>query len=310
MKLARYRSGRDGHVHVGAVVVDERDDVELVASLGSGTGREGQSLLLAMAMARDLGSMDCDDPEPIADVTLLTPVPEPPSIRDFYAFEAHVATARRTRGLEMEPDWYELPVFYFTNPAAVLGPSEALHPPATSELDYELEVAAVVGVECADLDEREWLDVVAGFTVMNDWSARDLQRREMALGLGPSKGKDFATSLGPMLVTPDELVGGDGVARGVMTASVNGQEWSRGELGDMHHGWGRLLAHASRSTVLRPGDVIGSGTVGSGCILELGPVHGRDRYPWLQAGDEVTLAVEGIGSLTNRVATPSSSAVR
>jgi 2-keto-4-pentenoate hydratase/2-oxohepta-3-ene-1,7-dioic acid hydratase in catechol pathway len=245
------------------------------------------------------------EPEPIDRVHLLAPVPEPPSIRDFYAFEAHVATARRSRGLEMEPDWYELPVFYFTNPGAVLGPGDPVRVPAgTSELDYELEVAAVVGVECADVPAAGWLDAVAGFTVMNDWSARDLQRREMALGLGPAKGKDFATSLGPVLVTPEEVLDEAGVPGGVMTASVNGEEWSRGELADLHFSWGELLAHASRSTSLRPGDVIGSGTVGTGCILELGLVHGRDRYPWLSVGDEVTLRVEGIGELTSGVGEP------
>jgi len=295
-------------VHVGVVVVDDGDTTVdsqvdgFVASMGSGVGVEGQALLLELAMLRDLGSLDCGEPEPVREVTLLCPVPEPPSIRDFYAFEAHVATARRTRGLEMDPSWYELPVFYFTNPAAVIGPDELVTRPGTAELDYELEVAAVVGVECTDVDPAEWLGVVAGFTVMNDWSARDLQRQEMALGLGPAKGKDFATSLGPVLVTPDEVLGSDGAPCGVMTASVNGLEWSRGELADLHFGWGALLAHASRSTRLRPGDVIGSGTVGTGCILELGLVHGRERYPWLQPGDEVSLAVDGIGTLTNRIA--------
>jgi len=304
VRLARYRSGRDGHVHVGVLVVTDDDgdrDEQLVASLGSGVGRDGQDLLLGLAMARDLSDHDCGEPEPLEEVQLLAPIPEPPSIRDFYAFEAHVATARQSRGLTMEPDWYELPVFYFTNPAAVIGPDDVVVMPATDELDYELEVAAVIGVECADLDPDAWLDVVAGFTVMNDWSARDLQRREMALGLGPAKGKDFATSLGPVLVTPDEVLGASEVPEGTMTASVNGVEWSRGELSDLHFGWGELLAHASRSTRLRPGDVIGSGTVGTGCILELGLVHGRDRHPWLRSGDEVTVAVEGIGSITNRV---------
>ena len=296
MKLARYRSRRDGDVYVGVVVGS------VVAPVGRGSGAAGQHVLLAHAMQRDADPEVIGDPEPLADVGLLCPVPEPPSIRDFYAFEAHVATARRSRGLEMEPSWYEVPVFYFTNPAAVLGPGDEVRPPQTHELDYELEVAAVIGNECSDVEPDQWLDVVAGFTVMNDWSARDLQRREMALGLGPAKGKDFATSLGPVLVTPDELVDASGVPRGVMTATVNGEEWSRGELADLHHGWGALIAHASRDTRLRRGDVIGSGTVGTGCILELGLVHGHDRYPWLRAADEVTLTVEGIGSLTNRVA--------
>ena len=148
-----------------------------------------------------------------------------------------------------------------------------------------------------------WLDVVAGFTVMDDWSARDLQRREMALSLGPAKGKDFGTSLGsgarhargaPRRPTA--------CPQGAMVARVNGEEWSRGELADLHHGWGDLIAHASRDTRLRPGDVIGSGTVGTGCILELGLVHGRDRYPYLVSGDEVELEVDGIGVLRNRIA--------
>jgi fumarylacetoacetate (FAA) hydrolase len=297
VKLARYRSARDGEVHAG-LVTDE-----LITPIGPGEGREGQDLLIAAAMARPAVPPATGEPEALDRVHLLTPVPEPPSMRDFYAFEAHVATARRSRGLEMEPDWYELPVFYFTNPASVLGPDDEVRAPqATAELDYELEVAAVVGRGCTDVDPDGWLDVVAGFTVMDDWSARDLQRREMALHLGPAKGKDFATSLGPVLVTPEELLDADGVPHGAMVARVNAEEWSRGELADLHHGWGALIAHAARDTRLRPGDVIGSGTVGTGCILELGLVHGRDRYPYLVRGDVVELEVEGIGVLRNTVA--------
>ena len=297
MKLARYRSARDGEVHAGLVTDD------LVTPFGPGEGRTGQEALIAAATSRPSVPPAVGEPEPFDRVQLLAPVPEPPSIRDFYAFEAHVATARRSRGLDMEPDWYELPVFYFTNPGAVLGPGDEVPTPrGSAELDYELEVAVVIGRECADVEADRWLDVVAGFTVMDDWSARDLQRREMALSLGPAKGKDFATSLGPVLVTPEELLDADGVPRGAMVARVNGEEWSRGELADLHHGWGALLAHASRDTRLRPGDVIGSGTVGTGCILELGLVHGRDRYPYLVSGDVVELEVEGIGVLRNTVA--------
>jgi len=220
---------------------------------------------------------------PLDEVRLLAPVRRPPSVRDFYAFEQHVKNARQVTGRgEVPPEWYEIPAFYFSNPAAIYGPDEEIpYPEGTDALDYELEVAAVIGAD----------GVIAGFTVMNDWSARDLQRREMAIGLGPAKGKDFATSLGPVVVTPDEL----GDLRLEMVARVNGEERSRGNLGDIYHSWETVVAHAARNTELRPGDVIGSGTVGTGCILE----HGDER--WLRPGDEVELEVEGIGVLRNRI---------
>jgi fumarylacetoacetate (FAA) hydrolase len=219
----------------------------------------------------------------LADVRLLAPVPRPPSVRDFYAFERHVRSARAQRGLEMAPEWYQLPVFYFSNPAAIGGPNDEISfPPESSAWDYELEAAAVIGAG----------GKIAGFTVMNDWSARDLQKMEMAVGLGPAKGKDFATSLGPVLVTPDEL----GDLRLAMIARVNGEERSRGDLGEIHWPWEELAAHAARNTRLVTGDVLGSGTVGTGCILE----HGDGR--WLQPGDVVELEIEGIGVLRNVVA--------
>jgi fumarylacetoacetate (FAA) hydrolase len=220
----------------------------------------------------------------LADVRLLAPVPRPPSVRDFYAFEEHVRNARSVTGRgEVPKEWYEQPVFYFSNPAAIFGPEEEIpYPEGTAELDYELEVAAVIGADGG----------IAGFTVMNDWSARDLQRAEMRVGLGPAKGKDFATSLGPVVVTPDEFDGLDAE----MVARVNGEERSRGNLREMYHPWERIVAHAAKNTVLRPGDVLGSGTVGTGCILE----HGDGR--WLQRGDVVELEVEGIGVLRNRIA--------
>jgi 2-keto-4-pentenoate hydratase/2-oxohepta-3-ene-1,7-dioic acid hydratase in catechol pathway len=239
-----------------------------------------------------------------AEVRLLAAIPVPPSVRDFYAFEDHVRTARATRGLEVDPDWYELPVFYFSNPAAITGPGDAIPvPPGCAELDYELEVAAVVGRPGSDLEPATAEAHIAGYTVMNDWSARDLQRREMRLGLGPAKGKDFATSLGPVLVTPDELepYRQNKAFNLAMTAGVNGAEWSRGNLADIHWSFGEMLAHASRGTVVRPGDVIGSGTCGTGCILELSAVHGSEAYPWLGPGDVVELAVDGLGTLANSV---------
>jgi fumarylacetoacetate (FAA) hydrolase len=216
-------------------------------------------------------------------VRLLAPVHRPPSIRDFYAFEEHVTRARALRDAgPPPPEWYDIPVFYFSNPAAVYGPEDAIpFPEGVEELDYELELAAVIGAD----------EEIGGYTVMNDWSARDVQRAEMTVGLGPAKGKDFATSLGPVLVTADELDG----SGAEMVARVNGEERSRGNSRDMHHSWQAIVAQAGRNTRLLPGDVLGSGTVGSGCILE----HGDGR--WLQPGDVVELEIEGIGILRNTV---------
>ena len=231
------------------------------------------------------------------------PAPFPvASLRDFYAFEQHVKTCRGHRGLGMVPQWYEVPVFYFSNPAAVLGTDDPVWAPAGSQaLDYELELACVIGTAVRDLPaDDSALGCVAGFTVMNDWSARDLQRAEMAVGLGPSKSKDFATTLGPRVVPVGELQDRyrDGRFHLGMTARVNGKEYSRGNAGDMHWTWPQILAHASRDADLRPGDVIGSGTVGTGCILELTPeaVGG-----WLKPGDVVELTIEGIGTLRTPV---------
>ena len=231
------------------------------------------------------------------------PLPPVTSIRDFYAFEQHVKTCRAQRGLDMVSQWYQVPVFYFSNSVCVIGHDDPVHAPQGSEaLDYELELACVIGKSGGDLpaDDRA-LEYVACFTIMNDWSARDIQRVEMAVGLGPSKSKDFATSLGPSVVTLDELQDRyrEGRLHLEMTAAVNGRELSRGNGGSMYWTWPQLLAHASRDAWLRPGDVLGSGTVGTGCILELTPeaVGG-----WLKPGDVVELTVERLGTLRNRVA--------
>ena len=212
------------------------------------------------------------------------PAGPPPSIRDFMAFEEHVRNARANRGLEVPPAWYEIPVFYFSNPGAVYRDGDDVpKPPDTAALDYELELACVIGSD----GQPE------GFTIMNDWSARDLQGKEMPVGLGPAKGKDFATSLGPVLVTLDELPA-DLDLRAV--ARVNGEVRTESRTGGMHFSWDELLAAAARNTPgLRAGDVIGSGTVGGGCILE----HGDGR--WLQPGDVVELEIERLGVLRNRV---------
>ena len=226
----------------------------------------------------------------VDDVELLAPVPSPPSVRDFFAFEGHVAAGWRRRGGEIPPAWYGAPAFYFSNPASVLGPGEGVvRPAATRMLDFELEIAAVIGGGGG----------IAGFTLMNDWSARDVQREEMTVGLGPAKGKDFATSLGPWLVTPDELPLRDGRLELSATVSVNGEELSRSDAFEQHWSWPELVSHAARDTRLRPGDVLGSGTLNRGCLLELNDGAGER---WLEPGDEVVLAADGLGELRSTVA--------
>jgi fumarylacetoacetate (FAA) hydrolase len=239
---------------------------------------------------------------PRAEVKLLAPLPRPRSVRDFFAFEQHVATARKQRGQPVPPAWYRMPVFYFSNHQAIIGPDETVPLPHTAKLDYELEVACVIGREGRNIDPADAHEYIAGFTIMNDWSARDLQAEEMSVGLGPAKGKDFATSLGPYIVTLDELddyTTDDGERwRLEMIARVNGREYSRGNLADMHYTWMEIIAHASRDATLYPGDVLGSGTVGGGCILELTPeVVGG----WLEPDDVVELEVTGLGILKNRI---------
>jgi len=211
-----------------------------------------------------------------------------------------VKTARKKRGLEVPPEWYEAPVFYFSNPGSLVGDQAVVRKPASTQaLDYELEIACVIGASARDVRADQWRSVVAGFTIMNDWSARDVQRKEMAVGLGPAKGKDFATSLGPALVTLDEL---EAKRTGehydlVMEARVNGATLSRGNAKDSHFTFGQMIARASQDVYLFPGDVIGSGTVGTGCILELG----TEVHPWLEPGDEVVLEIERLGTLTNTI---------
>ncbi|MFC4767258.1 fumarylacetoacetate hydrolase family protein [Effusibacillus consociatus] len=231
-------------------------------------------------------------------VKLLAPIPHPRSFRDFYAFEQHVKTARSKRGLDMIPEWYEIPVFYFSNHQAICGPDSVIFKPTKTErLDFELEVACVIGRKGTHIAVDQAESYIAGFTILNDWSARDLQQQEMKVGLGPAKGKDFATSVGPWLVTPDELAdkkAGNGYDL-TMVARINGQEVSRGNLKDLYWSFSQMIARASEDVTLYPGDLIGSGTVGTGCILELG----SENVPWLQPGDIVELEVERLGVLRN-----------
>jgi fumarylacetoacetate (FAA) hydrolase len=244
----------------------------------------------------------------VAGLSALAPVPEPPSVRDFYTFERHVAAGARARGKEVAPYWYEAPAFYFSSPASILGPGEPVVRPATTGmLDFELEIAAVIGVAAGSLQERSAGSDpgpgIAGFTLMNDWSARDVQAGEMTVGLGPHKAKDFGTSLGPYLVTLDELPYEDGRLSVRARVMVNGAEVASADASEQHFGWPEILAHAGRDTRLRPGDVLGSGTLAGGCLFELGPlaVEGRADGRWIEPGDVVALEAEGLGRLETPV---------
>ena len=226
----------------------------------------------------------------------------PTTLRDAYAFEQHVRTANQNRGREVPKEWYDFPVFYYTNPYNIFGSGDEIPcPPYTAALDYELEIAAVIGKAGMDIKIEEAEDYIFGYTIFNDWSARDVQRAEMKVGLGPAKGKDFASSLGPFIVTrealADRAAGRPGVYDLSMTARVNGVEFSRGYWKDIFWSFGEIIARVSQSCRILPGDMIGSGTVGTGCLLELTKGQG----PWLQPGDVVELEVERIGILQNRI---------
>jgi 2-keto-4-pentenoate hydratase/2-oxohepta-3-ene-1,7-dioic acid hydratase in catechol pathway len=301
MRWSTYTSATDGQPHV-ALCQDGslhalRDVSRLVDLLGDGFADR-------LADAAERAVRDPFEVVPEEQAVFLAPVPTPPSIRDFMAFEEHVKTSSAALGHTVNPVWYEIPLFYFTNPAATRGPHDPVPvPPGCAKFDYELEIAAVIGSPGSDLDPATAEEHIAGYTVLCDWSARDLQEHEMLGFLGPAKGKDTATSLSRYLVTPDELApyrAGNAYAL-EMSATVNGKPYSRGTFETIHWSFGQLLAYASRGTELRPGDVIGSGTVGTGCILELSRVHGEQAYPWLQPGDTVRLEVEHVGVIESEV---------
>ena len=227
----------------------------------------------------------------------------PTTLRDAYAFEQHVVTANRNRGRDVPEEWYQFPVFYFTNPNAVFGHEDVIpYPPYTNAMDYELEIAAVIGKGGTNIKPEDAPSHIFGYTIFNDWSARDVQRKEMIVGLGPAKGKDFASSFGPVIVTHESLADKATERPGVydleMTARINGKEFSRGNFKDIHWSFREIIARASESVMLHPGDVIGSGTVGTGCLLELTKFQG----PWLNHGDVVELEIERIGVLRNTIA--------
>lgn len=240
------------------------------------------------------------------EVRLRPPIPDPPSMRDFMTFEAHVAGTALLDGPDKLPTkvWYRQPIFYFSNPAAMFATGDDVPvPPGSRSFDFEMEVAAVVGRAGADLTVEEALDHVVGYMVLNDWSARDLQAREMRGRLGPAKGKDTATTIGPSLVTADELAAfASGPSFSLdMEVELNGETFGRDRLDNMAWSFAQLVAYSSRGTVLRPGDIIGSGTCGDGCIAEKWGREGLESQRSLQPGDVVTMRVEHLGEITNRV---------
>lgn len=244
---------------------------------------------------------------PLQQTCILSPIPHPVSMRDGYAFRQHVEAARRNRGVPMIPEFDHFPVFYFTNHLAVTGPGDLeVMPLAMDKLDFELEVAIVIGKEGRNIPASRADEHIFGYMIMNDWSARTLQMEEMKLNLGPAKGKDFATTLGPVLVTRDELArfavpSAHGDRHDLrMKAYVNGKQVSEGNLKDMSWTFGQIIERASYGVTLRPGEVIGSGTVGTGCFLELNGSKITDNQ-WLKPGDDIILEVDQLGQLRNRI---------
>jgi 2-keto-4-pentenoate hydratase/2-oxohepta-3-ene-1,7-dioic acid hydratase in catechol pathway len=286
------------------------DDGETVVDL-TATGSPALASMLAYldggSAAREAAEAASGPALPLDGLALAAPLPRPRSVRDCMVFEQHILQATRTVArwklgrlarlagpvLRLPKVWYEQPVYYKSNRFSVVGPdAEVRMPKGTRKFDFELEWAIVIGRQGRDIPRERAFEHIAGFTIFDDFTARDIQIREMAARLGPAKGKDFDTgnATGPYLVTPDEIR--DPYAL-TMVARVNGEEWSRGSTADMHHRWEDIVAHLSRDETLYPGELIGSGTVGGGCGLEL------DRY--LEAGDVVELEVESIGVLRNRV---------
>jgi len=255
------------------------------------------------------GSPDPDDDAvlDVADLRFGAPILRPPAFRDFYAFERHVATMWARRGGEVPEAWYRLPIFYFSNTSEIRGPGDPVWAPrGSSELDFELEVGAIVDTPIVDVPEERAGEAIGGYFVLNDWSARDLQRDETTVRLGPAKGKDFATTIGPWITTPDALPaltpGATGPDLAMTTAVLTGDgrrvEVSRGTWASAQFSVGQMLARAAADVHIRAGEILGSGTVGTGCLLE---VKDETLARYLEPGDEVVAAIEGLGELRSPI---------
>jgi len=317
MKLVSYL--HNGATKLGAVVEEELYSLQAVnehlpndpitfLQLEDEVRHETEKKLLSMVAAATLIA-------PVKDYILLAPVPRPTSCRDGYAFRQHVEAARRNRGVEMIKEFDQYPIFYFTNHNAIQGPGPiTCMPDHFQQLDFELEIAIVIGKEGRNIKAKDADKYIAGFTIMNDLSARKLQMEEMLLNLGPAKGKDFSTVIGPWLVTPDELAnflvpakqGHVGNNYNLsMKCWVNDQLVSSGNVKDMDWTFAEIIERCSYGVTMYPGDVIGSGTVGTGCFLELngtGKLNNPDyTAQWLQPNDVVTMQIDGLGTLTNTI---------
>lgn len=323
MKLVTYQGSnglRAGLYHGGRVIDLEQAATKLNMALPHEMLALLQAGVKGMDTARAVNeafvSGRLDGMATTDDDSLVAPVPRPPSCRDGYAFRQHVATARRNRGVPMIEEFDQYPIFYFTNHNSIIGPGKLeVMADHLEKLDFELEAAIVIGKGGRNIRAEKADAYIAGYTIMNDFSARTLQMEEMKLNLGPAKGKDFATSIGPWLVTPDELkekrsssAGGDQHELR-MTAFHNGEQISDGNLKDMNWTFAEIIERASYGVDLYPGDVIGSGTVGTGCYLELNGTRtllakeqGESYTPvWLQAGDAIELKIERLGALKHKI---------